>query len=222
MGSSGNIGTSTQSASGAPNQGSWSVQYPSPAGPAKAPTASSTNWSSVAGAASAGQAFGSLVNSYSTSQAQKQEADFKKQQFEANAKIATMQAQDALRIGDQTAEQAVGKTNRMLGSQKVAAASQGIETNSGSAALVESDTKTLGALDALTIKNNAWKQAWGYQEQALQSDASGTFSEIAGQNQSNNTLMTGGMNAIGQGGQAAFYFGGGSLRDNKPTTTVAS
>lgn len=162
----------------------------------------------VAGVTAGLQAANSVTSSYNQSVAQSMQADFQSQQFEENSKLADMQATDAIKRGDEAADQVVEKTNRMLGSQRVAAGGSGVDVNSGSAALIQDDTKTLGALDALTIKNNAWKTAWGYKFQATQSQGQAGFAQIAGQNASNNTLMTGGMQAIGQGGQAAYYFSG--------------
>ena len=48
---------------------------------------------------------------------------------------------------------------------------------------VQRDTMALGELDALTIRNNAAREAWGYQTQALQDQHAAAMARTSGRNQ---------------------------------------
>lgn len=156
--------------------------------------------------AAGGQAGLSIVGAYNTSQSQKLQAEFQQAQYEANSKIANLQGESAIQAGEFAQADTGRRAKALIGSERAAAGASGVDVNSGSAAAIQGDTAALSAMDQLTIKNNAWKQAWGYSEQALQSEGSGIFTGLAGANQSQNTLLTGGMQAVGYGGQAVYNY----------------
>jgi hypothetical protein len=83
-----------------------------------------------------------------------------------NAGIADWQAQDALARGRINEKRSRQQTEQTIGTQRVALASQGVDVNRGSALDVQADAAYLGELDAITIRNNAQKEAWGYKTQA--------------------------------------------------------
>lgn len=89
-----------------------------------------------------------------------------KQIYDANAGIADWQAQDALERGAVEEKRLRRRTEQVIGSQRTGLAAQGVDVNRGSALDVQADAAYLGELDALTIKNNAAKEAWGYKVQA--------------------------------------------------------
>ncbi len=108
-----------------------------------------------------------------------------------NARIADMQADDALRRGEKDEKRHRLDVKKFIGSQRVALAAQGIEVDSGTALELQEETAGLGELDALTIRNNAAREAWGYRVQAQDATYRG---EIALQNskmQANATLLEG-------------------------------
>ncbi len=88
---------------------------------------------------------------------------------EANAGFATRNANEALKTGAFESDRQRLQTAAAIGTQRAGFAANGVDVNSGSAANVQDDTAALGELDALTISNNAAKEAWGYQTQAQQS-----------------------------------------------------
>ena len=123
--------------------------------------------------------------------------------------------------GDTAAAARLGAARKIAGSETASAGAQGIDPNSGSAGDVRGDTNTLGQLDALTIKNNAWKTAWGYKVQAANQNSQAQFDQITAQNEANSTILTGGLNAAssiamgygyakygGKGGWAGGWAGG--------------
>lgn len=151
------------------------------------------------------QGIANFGNAYSQSQALSAQSAYQKQVYNQNASLAGMQADDAIQRGNLEAGKVRKRTNKMIGDQRASFGAQGIDPASGSAANIENETSAMGELDALTAKNNAWREAWGYKVQANQYTNQGSFAELAADNQSRNTLLTGGMQALGYGAQAAYY-----------------
>lgn len=123
---------------------------------------------------------------------------------EWNAKLAERQAADAIARGQTAAQRQGMATRQAIGAQRAALAANGVEVNDGSAVDVQSDTAALGALDALTIRNNAAREAWGYQAQASNYRQQGILTGLESQNQaaalknaSYSTLLTGAANVYG-------------------------
>jgi hypothetical protein len=83
-----------------------------------------------------------------------------------NQIIAERQAQDALRRGDIAEDQQRQKTGLILGAQRAGMAGQGTALDEGSPLDIQGDTAMAGEMDALTIRSNAEREAWGYRAQA--------------------------------------------------------
>jgi hypothetical protein len=84
---------------------------------------------------------------------------------EQNAKIAEQQKQDALDRGKIAEQQQRTKTAQTLGTQQAQLAGQGTDL-AGSPTDILADTSRAGEFDALTIRNNAVREAWGYDMKA--------------------------------------------------------
>ena len=118
-----------------------------------------------------------------------------------NAGLADAQAADATRRGAVNESRFRSGTKQLIGAQRAAAGSSGIDANSGSALDVQSDSARLGELDALTIRNNAAREAWGYSVQAANERTQGAMAKAAGENEASaknaeaySTLLTGAAN----------------------------
>lgn len=146
-----------------------------------------------------------IGSAYSQATAYQIQADYIQQASELNAQIAGVQAEDAIRRGNKSASQFKKQVKGMKGSQKAALAAQGIDIGSGSAAEILDNTDTQGALDVQTIKNNAWREAWGYKTQAIANTAEGRISQIAASQNIQSTILTGGLNAVNSGLSAYYY-----------------
>lgn len=85
---------------------------------------------------------------------------------EFNASVADLQAKDALAVGREEESSFRTQVRGLIGTERVAFASQNVDVRSGSAADVQADTAYLGELDAQRIRANAARQAWGLQVQA--------------------------------------------------------
>ena len=64
---------------------------------------------------------------------------------------------------------------------------------------MQTSTAAVGALDSLNIRNNAWRQSWGYQVEATNDTYAGQFAEMGADNSADNTMLTAGMNFASSG-----------------------
>jgi len=148
-------------------------------------------------------------NAYVQAQAAKTQGAYQRQQYEFNARMANLQAEDSIRRGDKEAKAHKKKVKGLIGSQRAAMAAQGIEVNADSALDIQADTAAQGAADALQIKNNAWREAWGYRVAAASNQGQGAFAYMAARHQAKNTLVTGGIQAANSFTSSAAYAAGG-------------
>lgn len=88
------------------------------------------------------------------------------QQHEFNARVADLQAEDATARGRDEESRFRASVRGLIGSQRTGFAGQGVDVGSGSAADVQGDAAYLGELDALQIRSNAQREAWGFQVEA--------------------------------------------------------
>lgn len=83
-----------------------------------------------------------------------------------NAQIADLQAKDATARGALAESNYRSEVRGVIGQQRTLIAANNIDVSFGSAVDVQADAAYLGELDALTIRTNAAREAWGYQVQA--------------------------------------------------------
>lgn len=110
-------------------------------------------------ASSAMQAYGSIREG----QAQSASSTYQAQVAKNNQIIANQNADYEIAAGETRAQAQEIKTAQLVGSQKAQQSSNGLEVNSGSNVDVRASTAALGKLDALTIRSNAARAAYGYQ-----------------------------------------------------------
>lgn len=97
-----------------------------------------------------------------------------------NNKIITDQlAKDAIDRGRTEEQMHRIKIGQLKSEQLNAFAKNGVETDSGSALDVLSDTAMIGELEALTIRNNAEREAYGYKVQGMNYSASAANNRTA-------------------------------------------
>lgn len=112
-----------------------------------------------------------------------------KKLFDRNAGYAELQAEDALARGKVEEKKARRQTEQVIGSQRAGLAGQGVDVNTGSALETQADAAYLGELDALTIRNNAAKEAWGYRVQATDLRERGKIAKREGEFGAFNTIL---------------------------------
>jgi hypothetical protein len=116
-----------------------------------------------------------------------------------NARTAKDQAEDAIDRGNKAANQVRRQGKKVAAGQRLSAAAQGISATEGDIADLIDETELFSELDATTIRTNAIKEAYGYETQALNASAAGEFAGMAAENSARNTVLTGGMQALGYG-----------------------
>lgn len=189
----------------------------------------------AAGGISSGiSSIGNAAIAYRQGQVQKKWFETNKYIADLNAKIATMEAEniqlmtdlqeklteqqvrDSLKKGDIAVSISRQRTKKAIGSQRAALAAQGIRIDEGSARDVQLETAEIGELDAMNIRNNAAREAFGYKVQSISQRMKGEsqmfakliqasgyrmkgieygyrgkMAEIAGQTEAAQTLLTG-------------------------------
>lgn len=103
-----------------------------------------------------------------------------------NAAVARNAATFAKQQGEVQAQAADRRTAAMIGRQRAVYAAGNLDVNSGSPLDIQADTAQFGRLNSLTIRNNAARQAYGYEANANLDTAAASNYESAG-----NTAMIG-------------------------------
>jgi hypothetical protein len=147
----------------------------------------------------------SISGAISQAEAQRAQGDYQKKQGEINAMLAENRADEALDRGR-------GEANTAR--RKVAMAAQGLDVGAGSGAdEVLQSTQDLSAVEQMNIKTNAWREAWGFRVDAINSRAEGNMANNAGKSAAKQTLIAGGMQA------ASYGMSGFKGQDKKKPTT---
>jgi hypothetical protein len=112
-----------------------------------------------------------------------------------NQKFSDMEADQVIRQGNYQAHEVRKRGEKIAGSQRAAAAAQGIDVNDaqGSAAALVDDTKLAEANDVARAHTNAWMQAWGIKTQARLNVDSAEANKAGANFAANQTLLTGGL-----------------------------
>jgi len=98
--------------------------------------------------------------------AQQQAANSQADIADFNAGVADLQAKDAVEKGAVDEANFRSQVKGAIGAQRGGLAANNVDVGYGSAVDVQADAAHLGELDALTIRSNAARQAWGFQVQA--------------------------------------------------------
>lgn len=110
--------------------------------------------------------YSSVVGSYSGALGSVANAISTRRTANTNAQLAEQQAADAVARGQSAEFASRLKTANLKGRQTAELAAHGVSLDSGSPLDVLTTTDVMGAADAATIRDNAAKEAWGFQAQA--------------------------------------------------------
>lgn len=166
-------------------------------------------YSSLLAVSAGTSALASIGAAYEAAQSARAQADYQRRVAAINLRFGELAAQDVLRRGEREAQRVKLKTRALIGRQRVALAAQGISLESGAPLEIQEETAAQGAMDALTVRNNAWREAWGYQVQALNVQTGAAFTELSARAQARSSLLTGGLQAVRDVAQAGYYLSGG-------------
>jgi hypothetical protein len=115
----------------------------------------------------------SAYGSYSGGMAKAEQAAYQAQVAANNAAIARQNADLETKSGEIAAANYGMKTRAEVGKTLATQGASGVEVNTGSSVGVRAAESELGMLDALTIRSNAARKAYGYQVQATGDVAEG-------------------------------------------------
>jgi len=142
--------------------------------------------------------------------------------YEYNANALKLQAVDAVQRGKETEEVFRKQLKGFIGTQRTGYAAQNVELDSGSPLEVQMDSAKQGEHDALTIRTNAAREAWGYQTAAGGEQLQANATRKLGTLQAKNTRDVGRANALiarlgGNAAQSAANYGAASTIVNGAT-----
>lgn len=145
-------------------------------------------------------AIGGVAGMVRQGQAAQATADYESKIAANQAKVAGYQAEDALARGDVAERQQRLQVRQLAGKQRAEMGASGAGLDSSSFADTLGDTAEFGELDALTIRANAEKEAWGYRAAAAgQQGQSALYSAQAGWASSSRPWEAGGSILTGFG-----------------------
>lgn len=114
-----------------------------------------------------------------------------------NAQAQEQQAADASRRGAVAEERHRMQVKQFMGRQRAAMAAGGMQLDTGTSLDLQTDTGRMGELDALMIRNNAAREAWGHRVNASNYRIQGKLDRAAGRNAAIGTLLTTGAKMAG-------------------------
>jgi len=139
----------------------------------------------------------------------KAEANAQADQLRQNALFLRQSADDAESRGRHEADWQRQETQQLIGTQRTSQAASGGEVNTDSNALMQQDTAQLGELDALTISNNAAREAYGYNVEATSNEQNAKRIKKAGKNAVLTSVIGGALGGV-SGDTFSGLFGGGA------------
>jgi len=124
----------------------------------------------------------SAFGAYSQGKADKAATEQQAAVTRNNEMLAQWQAADALRRGKEAEQTHRFKVASMKGSQRASFAARGLDIGEGSAFNILADTDYMGERDAITIRNNASREAWGHTVSAKNAGSNADLLEMRARN----------------------------------------
>lgn len=134
----------------------------------------------------------SVLGSFTQAGASRKAGKAQKQLAEYNAELMEVKAEDALVRGREAEQRLRLGARGMIGASRAAFAASGVEVNDpdSTAGNVAADIKALSEVDALTIRSNAAREAWGYRAAATDLRFGGEVAEQEGNQKAIGTLLS--------------------------------
>lgn len=139
--------------------------------------------SAAATASLAASVIGAGMSAYGAiqqGQAARKQAEYQAAVSRNNALLAERQAQDAEQRGKVAEDAQREKIAGLLGTQRAMLAGTGFDLGDDTSASLLGDTAAAGELDALTIRNNAAREAYGYRTRGMNFNADADLSLARG------------------------------------------
>lgn len=115
-----------------------------------------------------------------------------------NAQLGQLKAQDAIARGEVAVDKQHILGRKVIGSQRAAFAASGVDITDPDSTAVNTfaDTAATSEMDALTIRTNAAREAWGYRMQAQNDQALGEIAKAEGSNKAIGSYLSAGANVL--------------------------
>jgi len=136
----------------------------------------------------------SLAASGFSASAERENQKLRNQIDEHNARIREINAKDASFKGQRSAEESKRRVSQIQAEQALAGAAQGVDITSGNASEILDETQRISEADALSIRNNAYREAFGLKVDAFNIRTQNTFDRIESKTRQTQTLTTAGFN----------------------------
>lgn len=133
--------------------------------------------------------------------AAKSAADYNAAVAQANADQAKSNSQIASEAGMAREGMSEQKTRAAVGQLEANQAASGVDINKGSALDVRSSADELGQLDAITVRGNATKEAYGYQIQSINDKDQAELDRSEGRADESAGYLNAGSTLLGAAGQ---------------------
>ncbi len=124
-----------------------------------------------------------FVSQRKTAAGLEREGEYQASLLEQNATVAEQQAADAIARGAEEEAYHRAGVRKLIGAQRAAIGASGVDIGSGSALDVQLESARLGAIDEITIRNNAAREAWGYKVEAVNYRSQAILGKYAAKNQ---------------------------------------
>lgn len=138
--------------------------------------------------------------------AEREAAESQGELADYNANVAELQAADAIARGAEEENRFRMGVRGIIGAQRAGFAGSNIDVGFGSALDVQADAAFLGELDALTIRTNAAREAWGFKVEAEDlrqrgriARKEGRYLEAAGRERRTQSYIGAGSSLLGSG-----------------------
>jgi hypothetical protein len=131
-----------------------------------AASSTASMWSSVGNGLQLAGAVTGAFSSYNSSKATKGAYEYQAAVNRNNSTLAEWNARDAITRGQKAEQQQRLKTAALKSTQRASFAARGMALDEGSPLAILDDTDFMGDMDALTLRDNAAREAWGYRIQA--------------------------------------------------------
>lgn len=151
------------------------------------------------------RAISSVASGYAQGSSYLTQSKYEANALRLNARLLDKEKQDLESQAAFDANRALYTGKRLSDEQYMEYAAMGVDPNSGSAARVRASSEYMSAVDALTIKNNAYKQAFGYQVQKDNYLTQAKFVRMAGRNLANASFIGGAASGISDALMASYF-----------------
>lgn len=152
--------------------------------------------SDLMNASMATSAIASIAGTIENVKAIKAQSSYAETISRTNAALGKLKAAQVIEAGDIAASRKNLQTQSQIGTIRSQGGASGFDVNKGSPAMEQSSVGTAGAIDELTIKNNAARSAWGFETQSINDTFQGQITKLDATTKVQQSIANGGLQAI--------------------------